>query len=129
MTNHAVEEVVQHLRDEFPDATVTFTPDGGGGGNVIIEPVQIPGCTPASTWVGANLGPLVPLADIYPVFIGPDVKRVDGTALAGPLSSPSSFAGRAAIQVSRRTHTLVVTPHAAALKFRRVLDFVKELAA
>lgn len=128
MTNHAVEEVVQHLREEFPDATVTFTPDGGGGGNVIIEPVQIPGCTPASTWLGANLGPLVPLADIYPVYIGPDVKRLDGTPLSGPLSA-NSFAGRPATQVSRKTHTLVATPHAAALKFRRVLDFVKELAA
>ena len=128
MPNQAVEEVVEHLREEFPDATVTFTPDGGGGGSVLIEPIQIPGCTPASTWVGANLGALVPFADVYPLFIGPDVTRLDGRALSGPLSA-STFAGRPALQVSRATRTLVATPHAAALKFRKVLDFVKELAA
>lgn len=128
MTNQAVMEVVEHLREEFPGSTVTFTPDGGGGGAVIVEPVHIPNCAPASTWIGANLSPLVPFADIYPLFIGPDVKRVDGRPLTGPVAA-TQFAGRNALQISRATRTLVTSPHAAALKFRKVLDFVKELAA
>lgn len=130
MTNQAVLEVVEHLREEFPDATVTFTPDGGGGGAVIVEPVHIPNCAPASTWIGANLSPLVPFADVYPVFIGPDVKRADGRALTGPVQSvQAAVVGRSALQISRATRTLVNTPQAAALKLRKVLDFVKELAA
>jgi hypothetical protein len=127
MTNQPVQEVVEHLRQEFPDSTVTFTPDGGGGGAVVVEPVHIPNCSPSFTWIGANLSPLVPFADIYPLFIGPDVKRLNGTPLPTPVSV-SQFAGHPALQVSRATRTLVATPHAAALKFRKVLDFVKELA-
>lgn len=128
MTKPAVEEVLRHLRDEFPGAEVCFTPDGNGGGDVVVEGVALGDrLFPASTWVGAHLSPQLPFADVYPVFIGADVTRGNGMPLGGP-TSVVPFASRPAIQVSRRTNNLVATPHAAAMKFRKVLDFLQELA-
>jgi len=127
MVRPSVEEVLKHLRDEFPDADVKLVPDGNGGGDVIIEPIDLGDAfKPISTWIGAKLSPQLPYADIYPLFIGSDVTRNDGRPLGGPITSGHSFASRSALQVSRRTNNLVATPHAAALKFRKVLSFVME---
>ncbi|MDO8769394.1 MAG: hypothetical protein Q7K57_11960 [Burkholderiaceae bacterium] len=128
MIKTGVEEVLRHLREEFPDSTVSFIPGDNGGGDVIVEDVDVgEGCTPAKTWIGANLSPQLPFSDVYPLFIGGNVMRRNGTPLGGPTSA-CQFASRPAIQVSRRTNNLVATPHAAAMKFRKVLTFVKELA-
>ena len=129
MTKPAVDEVLQHLREEFAGAEISFTPDSNGGGDVVIEGVALGDrLLPASTWIGANLSPQIPFSDVYPLFVGADVTRRDGRPLGGP-TSPVPFASRPAIQVSRRTNNLVATPHAAAMKFRKVLDFLQELAA
>lgn len=128
MIKPAVEEVLRHLREEFPDSIVSFMPDETGGGDVIVDSVELCGFEPRRTWIGANLSPQLPFADVYPLFVGGDVKRDNGAPLGGP-TTPSQFATRAAIQISRRTNNLVATPYAAAMKFRKVLAFLEELAA
>lgn len=129
MTKPAVQEVLQHLSEEFPGAAINFTPDGNGGGDVLIEGIALGDrLAPSSTWIGAHLSPQLPFADVYPVFVGPDVARTDGRPLGGPTAAVP-FASRPAIQVSRRTNHLVATPHAAAMKFRKIVHFLQELAA
>ena len=128
MTKPAVEEVLRHLREEFPGSTVSFIPDGNGGGDVIVDGVDLGGAfAPQSTWIGGNLSPQLPFADVYPLYVGGDVKRRDGTPIGGP-TTECQFASRPAIQVSRRTNNLIATAHAAAMKFSKVLTFMKELA-
>lgn len=129
MNKPAVEEVLRHLREEFPGSTVSFIPDGNGGGDVVVDGVELGGSfSHPTTWIGANLSPQLPFADVYPLYIGGDVKRRNGTPIGGPTTA-CSFASRPAIQVSRRTNNLVATAHAAAMKFHKVLAFLKELAA
>jgi hypothetical protein len=129
--NQAVRQVIALLREEFPGAQVTFIPDGTGGGDAIIESVDLgPGYTPRLTWLGGRLNPALPFADIYPLFIAANVTRSDGRPHPQPpISNGVTFAGRAALQLSRRTNNLMATVEAAAAKFTKVLNFTMELAA
>lgn len=126
-----VKQVVALLREEFPGATVTFIADDSGGGDVIIESVDLgPGYTPRVTWLGGRLNPALPFADVYPLFIAANVMRTDGKQHPQPpISGGVTFAGRQALQISRRTNNLMATVEAAAAKFTKVLSFTVELAA
>ncbi|KVK86427.1 hypothetical protein WJ47_05900 [Burkholderia ubonensis] len=129
MGNPVIEQILALLRVHFPQANVAFTPDGCGGGTVIVEPVDLGAqYVPSLTWMGAQLTSGLPFADIYPVFIGGDVVRADAQPHPAPITGPHTFGGRAALQVSRRTNSLQATAEAAALKFVKVLHHVKELA-
>ena len=124
-----IEDVLQILREDFPDSTVTYTPDGSGGGAAIVDPVDLgPQYTPCESWIGAQLTPALPFADIYPVFIDGAITRVDGREHQTPISKGHSFAGRSAIQVSLRTNNLMATVEAAASKFTKALHFIREAA-
>lgn len=129
MTSPAVAEVMERLRAEFADATVTFFPDGSGGGNVIVEPVELgPRYRPSRSWLGAHLSNALPYADVYPLFVGAEVAKTDGTAHQTPVTSGHQFAGRAALQISKRANNLTASAEAAALKFVKVLHYFRELA-
>jgi len=129
MTNPAVEEVLAHLRTDFPDANVHFMPDGNGGGAVVIESVDLgQDYAPAKTWLGAHLPSTLPYADIYPLFIGAEVVKTNGQAHNNPISAGHTFNGRPAIQISKRSNNLVATAEAASLKFTKVLHFIREAA-
>lgn len=122
-----IEGVLQTLRDDFPGSTVTYAPDGSGGGAAIVNSVDLgPQYTPSESWIGAQLTPALPFADIYPVFIDGAVTRVDGKPHQVPISTGQAFAGRSAIQVSLRTNNLMATVEAAASKFTKALHFVRE---
>lgn len=122
-----VDQVLQTLREDFPGSKVTFTPDGSGGGAAIVECVDLgPQYSPQQTWLGAQLTTALPYADIYPLFIGNDVKRADGREYQAPISKGHVFAGRPAIQVSLRTNNLMATTEAAASKFTKALHFIRE---
>jgi len=70
-------------------------PDSNGGAYVFVECVDIgPKYAPSTTWMAGHLVPTVPYGDVYPLFIGGDVKRVDGQPFVAPIS-PVSFQGRA----------------------------------
>lgn len=129
MSNENVEQVVVLLRSEFPTSNVTFTPDGTGGGTVIIEPVNLGDrYVPVHTWLGAHLNNALPFADVYPLFIGGDVLRKNGAAHQTPISAGHTFENRSALQISKRTNNLLATADCAALKFIKVLHYIRELA-
>ena len=92
MTKPAVEEVLRHLREEFPGATLLFTPHDNGGGDAVVDGVSIDeSLEPSTTWIGAHLSPQLPFADVYPLYIGDNVKRRDGTPLGAPASPGHQF--------------------------------------
>lgn len=129
MCSTTIEQVLIRIREEFPGATTTFTPDGTGGGSVVIEPVDIgTRYAPTATWFGAHLSHALPFADVYPLFIGSNVVRKDGAAHQAPITVGHTFANRPALQVSKRTNNLLATPEGAALKFTKVLHYIKEVA-
>lgn len=123
-----VEAAIEGLKKGFPTATVTaLREDGNGGVFIVVEGVELgPKLSPSKTWFGAQLPSSLPYADIYPLFMGADVRSGDGSVLTGPLSS-LVWEGRQAIQVSRRCNRMVGGQSAVA-KFVKVIDFVKGLA-
>lgn len=124
----SVAAAVDGLKKAFPNATVTvLAEDGNGGAFVLVDGVELgPKFNPAKTWFGAQLPANLPYADIYPLFMGPEVKRADGVALTGPLSG-LNWQGRQAVQVSRRNNRMLGGQSAVA-KFVKVIEFVRSLA-
>ena len=122
-----VADAIEELKGAFPSSTVCTREDGDGGAYVIVEDVAI-GCRyrPSSTWIGGHITALYPYADIYPLFIGGDVSRVDGVAFVPPIT-PSQFLERPALQVSRRNNHTQHYPQTALAKFVKVLHFLEEL--
>lgn len=123
-----VAQAIEELKRQFPEATVSASEDGQGGAIVVLEPVQLGvRFRPESTWLGAQIPAQYPYADIYPVFIGADVTRVDGIAFAPPVTPNANFQGRAALQISRRNNTAQQRPQTAVAKILKVLDFLDKL--
>src|SRR5687767_12091793 len=103
----SVAAAIEGLTKAFPNATVTvLTEDGNGGAFVFVDGIELgPKFSPTKTWFGAQLPASLPYADVYPLFMGAEVKRADGVALSGPLSG-LNWQGRQAIQVSRRNNRM-----------------------
>lgn len=130
MAHANVQRVVEILQREFAGSSVTFTDDGSGTGSgwVVIDPVVIGDrYTKNQTWMGAHLNSLLPFADIYPLYIGSDIQQASGAGHLPAITAGHIFQGRPALQVSKRTnHNLVPTVEAAAMKFIKVLHYIKE---
>lgn len=124
----SVAAAIEGLKKAFPNATVTvLAEDGNGGAFVLVDGIELgPKFSPTKTWFGAQLPASLPYADVYPLFMGAEVKRADGVALSGPLSG-LNWQGRQAIQVSRRNNRIVGGQSAVA-KFVKVIEFVRSLA-
>ncbi|MDE3259793.1 MAG: hypothetical protein OYM47_18330 [Gemmatimonadota bacterium] len=119
---------IEELKQAFPASDVSSLEDGSGGAYVVVEPVNIgERYHPSSTWLGGHISPLYPYADIYPMFIGENVCRVDGVAFAPPVTAGAQFFGRSALQVSRRNNQTQNYPQTAVAKFLKVLHFLEEL--
>lgn len=125
----SVAAAVEGLRKAFPNATVTvLTEDGNGGAFVLVDGIELgPKFNPTKTWFGAQLPASLPYADIYPLFMGPDVKRADDASLLGGALQAVSWQNRPAIQVSR-TNRRMAGGQSAVAKFVKVIDFVRSLA-
>lgn len=123
-----VSSAVEELKRQFSSATLNVREDGQGGAYVVIEPVSLGSkYHPAATWIGFHLPPQYPYADIYPVFIGGDVRRANGVAFTAPVTPGHQFEGRAAIQVSRRNTAAQAGLQKAGSKILKVLDFLERL--
>jgi hypothetical protein len=126
--NSNVEQAVNALRETFPHTELAVEDDGAGGAYVRIEPIELgPRFAPQRTWVGGHLPPQLPYADVYPLFIGSEVARADGATLSAPITAGHSFRGRPALQISRRTNRLDPTVQTAALKFQKVLHWLRNI--
>jgi hypothetical protein len=119
---------IEELKRQFGPANFSVREDGQGGAYVVMEPVMIgPRYRPAATWFGFHIAAQYPYADIYPVFIGADVQRVDGVPFTVPVTPGHNFEGRRALQVSRRNGAAQTGMQKAPAKILKVLDFLEKL--
>lgn len=124
-----VSNAIEELRRQFDPATLTVRDDGQGGGYVVIEPCELgPRFQPSATWVGFHIPAQYPYADIYPVFIGADVRRADAVPFQAPVTPGHQFEGRAAIQISRRNAAAQTGSQKATAKILKVLDYLGRLS-
>ena len=123
-----VAKAIEELKRAFPSSAVCSREDGSGGAYVIVEDVAIGDrYRPSSTWVGGHITALYPYADIYPLFMGDNVRRVDGGTFAVPVTPGAQFLDRPALQISRRNNHTQNFPQTAVAKFLKVLHFLEEL--
>lgn len=126
--NQDVVEAIAELKRAFPEASVQVAEDGSGGARVRVEPVNLGArFEPRLTWMGGHLTALYPNADIYPVFIGADVRRCDGKPFDIPITPNASFMDRPALQVSRMNNQLHLARQTALSKFMKILHFLETL--
>lgn len=120
-----VAAAVEEIRAAFAEAAVTVRGDGDGGALVVVDPVDPgPSFVQDVTWVGFHITFQYPNADVYPHFVREDLSRRDGQPL-GEATSPSSFDGRPAVQLSRRSNRLNPAADTAALKLLKVLEWLR----
>lgn len=119
---------IEELKRQFSGASVTSNEDGSGGAYVTIEPLSLSNrFTPTSTWLGFHIPPSYPYADIYPVFIGKEVSRVDGKNFEPPITRGHNFQGRGAIQISRRNGAAEAGLQKATTKILKVLYYLEQI--
>lgn len=122
-----VEQAIKELQTAFQGCQFSITEDAEGGAKVIIEDAAIgEGCTlynQDTTWVGFRITFQYPYADIYPVFVRPDLTRRDGRPL-GEAITPVNWEGRAAVQVSRRSNKRDAMVDNAVIKIQKVLRWM-----
>lgn len=123
-----VEQALHALREAFPQAALAVEEDGAGGAYVLLEPVDLGAkFTPSSTWIGGHLPPQLPYADVYPLFIGAEVARKDRASFSAPITVGHKFRGRSALQISRRSNRLDPAVQTAAMKFQKVLHWLRSI--
>lgn len=120
---------IEELKRQFSASSFTVREDGQGGAYVVIEPVTLgPKYRPTDTWVGFHIPAQYPYADIYPIFIGGNVVRADGTPFSAPVTPGHTFEGRPAIQVSRRNSAAQSGMQKVGAKILKVLDFLEKVS-
>ena len=121
-----VANAIEELKQAFPSSTITSSEDDQGGAFVVIESVHIGKCfIPSFTWMGGHITAHYPYADIYPVFIDANVRRVDGKEFEAPITIGNKFLERPAIQISRRNNRVHSSPQTAVAKFLKIINFVE----
>ena len=124
--NADVAQAVAELRACFPDAAVEAADTGDGGALVTIDQIDPgPAFVQRETWVKFAIGFQYPLSDVYPLFVRPDLTRVDGGG-HGEGFSMGSFHGEPALQLSRVSRRLNPRTDTAALKVTKVLEWLHQ---
>ena len=120
-----VARAVEELRTTFADTTVKADDAGDGGAYITIARVD-PGAAyvQGDTWVRFAVGFQYPHADVYPLFVRPDLARADGQP-HGEGIAQGEFEGVQALQLSRRSNRLNPATDTAALKVTKVLDWLR----
>jgi len=120
-----VEHAIAELRETWPESELTVKPDPQGGALVVLETVPLfPPYAQVTSWIGFLLSFQYPYADVYPHFVRGDLARSDGKAL-GEAMTVTTFDGRPAIQVSRRSNRHEPEFQTAAIKLHKVLEWMK----
>lgn len=126
--NQEVAKAIAELRKAFEPSEITVSEDAEGGAYVIVETVTIGNRhQPPQTWLGGHIPALYPAADIYPVFMGADVRLASGAEYQAPVTRGHSFQGRPAIQISRRNNQIHLASQTAVAKFTKILHFLDTL--
>jgi hypothetical protein len=124
-----VSTAIEELKRQFSAAAFTVRDDGQGGAFVMMEPISLgTRYQPEHTWMGFQIPAQYPYADIYPVFVGANVVRVDRVPFVPPITPGHQFEGRAALQISRRSGAAQNGLQKATAKILKVLDFLEKLS-
>jgi len=121
-----VAQAVNELRVCFPNSTVEARSSDDGGAFVTIDPIHPgPAYAPQATWLKFAISFQYPYADVYPMFVRPDLIRTDGRS-HGEAIAMGSFNGEPALQLSRRSNRLNPATDTAALKVTKVLQWLRD---
>jgi hypothetical protein len=127
----AVSVALDSVLTQFDADRVRSVPDGQGGAwvEIVDEPLG-EAYSQDATFVIALLPFNLPNADVYPIFLRPDLSRVDGAGLGEgfqvtAVQLPGDAATRPAVQVSRRTRG-DFHGQSAAQKITKVLEWVRQ---
>lgn len=119
--NPGVSEAVDEINATFDECSIAVREDGEEGAYVRIDAVDPgPPYVQRQTWIGFRITAQYPYADVYPLFVRPDLTRVDEQSL-GEGMTLASYDGEPATQVSRRSNHLDPTTDTAAIKVLKVL--------
>ena len=120
-----VDEAVNELRRCFGEAGVVAHSMHDGGAVVTIASIDLgPGYSPQLTWMKFAISFQYPYADIYPLFVRPDLTRADGQP-HGEGITPASFESEPALQLSRRSNHLNPEVDTATLKVTKVIEWLR----
>jgi hypothetical protein len=120
-----VAAAIEEIKAAFPNHPVDVDPEAQGGAYVTVHDISLgEQYQPTTSWVGFLISFQHPRADVYPHFIDPSVRRVDGRSLGEGFSTPMEWQGRQATQVSRRSNRWNALTDTAALKLAKVLDWI-----
>lgn len=127
-TTAAISEAIEELTQTFVDATVMTEDDGAGGAWVTISDIPLgPAYEQESSWIAFQITFPYPEADVYPLFVRPDLRRRDGRP-HGEGFQPVQWGPRAEVgtQLSRRSNRLDPAIDTAATKVLKVLKWLSE---
>lgn len=123
-----VATAIAELQRAFPSSTVDAVDDGQGGAYFTLAGIDLgERYVPRHAWLSAHIPAQYPYADIYPLFMDPEVRRADGLGYDVPVTLGASFNGRPAIQISRRNNHAHMHPQTAVSKIIKILDFLENL--
>jgi hypothetical protein len=118
-----ISAAVDEVREHFASKSVEVLPDDNGGVFVIINDIEVgPRYTPATTWLGFQLNAAYPASDVYPHFVGMHT-RTDNQGYGDGIT-PTTWRGRPALQLSRRSRAWNPQFDTAALKAEKVITWL-----
>lgn len=122
-----VTTAIEELKQQFSGSPIVAREDGQGGAYVIIDGVSLGSkYQPPSTWLGFQIPAQYPYADIYPVFMGANVTRVNGGGFTPPVTAGHNFEGRPALQISRKLGSAQNGLQKAKAKILKILAFLEK---
>ncbi|WP_431798313.1 hypothetical protein SGO26_29370 (plasmid) [Cupriavidus metallidurans] len=120
-----VVKAIQGAIQQFQPEEFHLEADGAGGARIRLGPVGLGDAyAQEATWVGAHIPPLLPYADVYPVFVRGDLRRADEKGLVVPMTQNHTFMGQPAVQVSLRSNRRDATRETANMKLLKVIHWV-----
>lgn len=127
----AVRTAVEGIRAQSGDEHLAVVPDGNGGAWVEVSGLGLGDVyLQDTTFLLCQLHFNLPGADVYPVFLRPDLARADGQVLGAGFQTtsvnwPGSPSPRPVVQVSRRTRNQQFTAQTPAQKIEKVLEWIR----
>lgn len=117
---------IAEIKASFLGVAIVHKPDGKGGAILRIETVALGDqYVQKTTWLSCHITFQYPFADVYPLFVRPDLARKDGAPLGQGISI-SSFDGYPATQLSRRSNHRDPKVETAVMKILKVIQWLNE---
>ena len=121
-----VETAIAEIRELFPDLRVEVEPEPQGGAYVIVHDMVFdPRYAPSRSWIGFLIPFQYPDVDVYPHFTDAALARVDGAALESAFQK-TAWRNQPVTQISRRSLRWNAATDTAALKLRKVLQWLRD---